>query len=99
MTTEFYLERKKELEKNYKTSLNELNKLYALQSNPYQIGDIISDRFCRILIDKIDVCIPFGSELPTCQYSGVLYTKKGEPYLSGARDSIYQTNVIAKYEQ
>ena len=92
MTYEEYLEKKKAIEYEKNSLIRQLSKEYALNNNPYKIGDTISDRWCTILIEKIEVSYSFGK--PYCVYSGTKLKKDGTPYKSGVRESVHQNHVL-----
>jgi hypothetical protein len=94
MTYEEYLEKKSAIEKEKNSLIRQLSKEYALNNNPYKIGDTISDRWCTILIEKIEVSYSFGK--PYCVYSGTKLKKDGTAYKSGEKDCVHQTNAIEK---
>ena len=77
MTREEYNKQKEALNKEYQKSLRELAVRYALENNPYKIGDIIEDHIGKGKIIGWFVTI-WGDELPTMMYKCDNLTKKGK---------------------
>lgn len=65
---------------------------YALENNPVKIGDIVTDHFHTIKVEKISV-YKYGYNLPECVYSGTQYTAKGEPCKRQRDIPVYQRNI------
>jgi hypothetical protein len=84
MNLETYKKEKKEME----ARLHELDRKYALSNSPVQVGDMVyADYGETIKCDEIGIYL---SKPPTCIYWGTMHTKKGAPYKTGAKGSIYQ---------
>lgn len=47
---------------------------YAIENNPINIGDIITDHIGSIRVETIRVC--HNTKYPTCVYNGFVVTKK-----------------------
>lgn len=75
----------------------ELDYAYALEHNPYQVGDKIKDvTGIRIEIEEIRVLPVYGANIPSCLYTGIRLKKNGEPYFDNRREKIYQVNIVAE---
>ena len=55
---------------------NELRKQYVIEHNPVKVGDIITDNYHTIRVEKIYV---YGYTVPFMYYSGTELTKQGVP--------------------
>lgn len=94
MTKAEYESELKTLNREHEDSKNKLIKEYALSNNPYKIGDIITDHYQRIKIEKIRA-ISYFSEIG-CRYYGVNLKEDGTPVKSGSKTWIYQSNIKSK---
>ena len=92
MTKEVYEDKMMEIIRNSELAKKELHKQFAYANNPYKIGDIIKDNGGSIMIERIQVYIG-ASGFAQCVYTGIEYTKKGEPNKKGNKRSIYQNNI------
>ena len=75
---------------DYEQSRKELIKRYCIANNPYKIGDVFTDHFGRIKIEKITYSI----HSMCCVYFGPELKKDGTPKKSGAVSSAYQKNEV-----
>ena len=69
---------------------------FAFSNNPYEKGDIISDNFCIIKIEKIQFSKKIFTEESECVYSGLRLKKDLTSFKSGEKDVIYQSNVKSR---
>lgn len=93
MKDEEFFKLKNALKREHDLKLKDLYKNYAEQNSEYKVGDIISDHWHTLKIDKIGVTLNF-SHLPQCVYFGRRYTKKGVPTKREERATIYQSNIV-----
>lgn len=54
----------------------ELRKQYAIEHNPVKVGDIVTDHYHTIRVEKMSV---YGHPIPFMRYHGTELTKQGEP--------------------
>ena len=54
----------------------ELRKQYAIEHNPVNVGDIVTDHYHTIMVEEMRV---YGHPVPYICYYGTELTKKGEP--------------------
>ena len=92
MTKEFFNERMKEIKAKFELEKDHLYINFANANNPYKVGDIVTDHTGSIKIEKIKTYFDGYTE-PCCVYTGVEYTKKGEPNKKGNKRSVYQRNI------
>ena len=71
-----------------------LKKKYALDNNPIRIGDLITDGFSTIKVEKIFVYQ--HSNPPCCVYRGPQLNKNKTVKKNGKTADIYQTNLVSK---
>jgi len=84
------------LSKEYHKKEMELKKEFAFSNNHIKIGDIISDHFQTIQVDKIQFSV--GNGYPQCVYIGKLFTKKRKPFKNGKLGQIWQCNLKEDYK-
>jgi hypothetical protein len=91
MTKEEYKTKKAELTREHNKRCNALDVKYATDNNKVKHGDLVKDHLKTIKVDTIRLysC----GELPTCIYSGVRHTQRGEPFKREQRDSVVQLNL------
>jgi hypothetical protein len=90
MTQEEYKSKKDKINKEHNEKLLFLAKQYAFINNPYKVGDIITDHIGSIKIEQINF---YYSEFPSCSYSGIELTKKGEFNKRGKERTVFQLNI------
>lgn len=105
MNKEEYLKAKKVLEEEFEEKKKQLAKEFAFSNNDVKIGDIITDHYKTIRVEKFLWGYDFVSHMPCMCYLGVRLTKKGEPVKREADDNrISQTHIreingkLYKYE-
>ena len=54
----------------------ELRKQYAIEHNPVKVGDIVTDHYHTIRVEKMSV---YGHPIPFMRYIGTELTKQGVP--------------------
>ena len=54
----------------------ELSKQYAIEHNPVKVGDIVTDHYHTIRVEKMSV---YGHPIPFMRYIGTELTKQGVP--------------------
>jgi len=73
-----FMEQVGEFARKHHKEMEELAKTYALENNPYNIGDIVSDNTDKARIEKIVVGKKWNG-IPTCIYFGEALKKDGTP--------------------
>ena len=79
MNKEEYLKAKKALEEECEINKKHLARKFAYSNNPVKIGDIITDHYKTIRVEKLVYGRNFGYTFPCMFYYGTRLTKKGEP--------------------
>ena len=54
----------------------ELRKQYAIEHNPVKVGDIVTDHYHTIRVERMSL---YGSPIPYMRYGGTELTKQGVP--------------------
>ncbi len=94
MTTEEYLKAKKAIEEECASRKKMLAGEFARSNNPVKIGDIITDHYKTIRVEKFSWTIDL-SQTPCMCYRGTRLNKKGEPAKREADDNlVFQNNII-----
>lgn len=94
MNKEEYLKAKKSLEEEFFEKKKELDKDFATLNNPVKIGDIITDHYKTIRVEKFIFGYNYNSNLPCMFYRGTRLNKKGEPAKREAEDNrVIQTDI------
>lgn len=84
----------KELESEYNKQRNAICIAYCKENNKVNIGDVVTNRHGEsIIVDKITYTMGWKQNNPECVYHGIELTKKLAPKKSGARGTIYQSNL------
>lgn len=81
-----YEDRLSALKVEFSAKQKELAKEFALSNNPVKIGDIITDHYKTIRVERFSW--GFGFKQPCVYYSGTRLTKKGEPAKREAEDNV-----------
>jgi hypothetical protein len=55
---------------------SELRKQYAIEHNPVKVGDIVTDHYHAIRVEKMSI---YGHPIPFMRYQGTELTKQGVP--------------------
>ena len=93
MNHEVYLQKVKELEKEFKNKKVTLTKEFITSNNPYKIGDKVTDRIGSIIIEKIGYSWGYDNK-PCAIYSGLELRKDGIPTKRGLRRTVWQSNIV-----
>ena len=96
MTEEQYKKRYKELYDEYQEKIKELDAAYAIDNNPYTVGQLFRDHKGAIKIEKIEIAYSFNNELPCCLYFGPEMKLNGTPQKSGSKRQAWQSNEFKK---
>jgi hypothetical protein len=96
MTAEEYHLKHKELILAFESHKSNLARDYAYSTNPYKIGDIVTDHIGAIKIERIKFTMGWNSigELPSCVYVGIELKKDGTPTKKQNKRVVYQKNII-----
>ena len=76
MTSEELQEKCMALQQECNDKQMALRKQYAIEHNPVKLGDIVTDHYHTIRVEKM--CI-YGYLVPFMRYHGTELTKQGEP--------------------
>ena len=79
-----------QLLEDFEQQKKELIKAYCIANNPYKVGDVFTDHFGRIKIEKITYSI----RSMCCVYFGPELKKDGTPKKNGAVRCAYQFNEV-----
>jgi hypothetical protein len=91
MTKEELKKRQLKLYNDYQQKLKELNALYAIDNNPYTVGQLFRDHIGVIKIEKIDVSADHQG-VPCCVYEGPEMKLDGTPKKGHAVRGAFQCN-------
>ena len=64
------------MKKNYERQLRDYKRRYAVENDPYDVGDIIEDHYHIIKIQRKEIVIGNPQRIPLFMYTGVELTKK-----------------------
>ena len=72
----------------------ELRKQYANEHNPVKVGDIVTDHYHTIRVEKMSM---YGYPLPYIKYTGIELTKQGEPKKRQPvlPNPVFQCNIVS----
>ena len=72
----------------------ELRKHYAIEHNPVKVGDIVTDHYHTIRVEKMSM---YGYPLPYIKYTGIELTKQGEPKKRQPvpPNPVFQCNIVS----
>lgn len=87
MNKEEYLKAKKALEAEFEEKKKQLAKEFAYSNNPVKIGDIITDHYKTIRVEKLLWTYNFGNP-PYMVYRGTRLNKNGQPAKREADNNI-----------
>ena len=90
MTKETLEQELAQLLADYEQSKKELIKRYCIANNLYKVGDVFTDHFGSIKIEKIT----YSAHSRCCVYFGHELKKDGTPKKSGAVRRAYQINEV-----
>ena len=76
MTSEELKEKCMALQRECNDKQMELRKQYAIEHNPVKVGDIVTDHYHTIRVEKMSI---YGNPVPSMQYRGTELTKQGVP--------------------
>ena len=93
MKEEVYLRKRRRTKEKYEATMNKIDTEYALEQSVAKIGDIITDHYHSIKVEKIILSGYNVEGFPTCIYSGFLYSKKGVPHKKGGKSLVWQNNI------
>ena len=94
MNKEEYLKAKKALEEECEINKKHLAREFAYSNNPVKIGDIITDHYKTIRVEKFMWCRNFGYPFPCMLYEGTRLNKNGQPAKREYEDNrVAQTNI------
>jgi len=83
-----------ELARRHHREMQELEKSYAMENNPYSVGDIVGDPDCRIKITRIEYGKKPMNGIPECIYYGQSLKKDNTPRVKPPHnESIRQGNI------
>jgi hypothetical protein len=87
MNKEEYLKAKKVLEEEFEEKKKKLALEFAYSNNPVKIGDVITDHYKTIRVEKLFWGYNFGNPFSCMFYRGTRLNKKGEPMKRDADDN------------
>lgn len=93
MTKEEYKSKLEALKDKYHYEINSLKKSYAFSNNPVKVGDIITDHYHSIKVEKVMLSSHSIGEYPSCFYIGVQIKKDGTPFSKQKDTEMWQHNV------
>lgn len=104
MTAKELQEKMIALQREFIEKQSVLLKQYAIEHNPVKVGDIVTDHYHTIRVERMGV---YGHPVPFMRYHGTELTKQGEPKKRQPvpDNPAYQNNVVGingvpyKYEE
>lgn len=94
MNKEEYLKVKKALEAEFEEKKKQLAREFAYSNNDVKIGDIITDHYKTIRVEKFLWGYDFFSHMPCMFYRGTRLTKNGQLAKREAEDNrVAQTDI------
>lgn len=93
MDIQTYLGEMEVLKQRHDKEIKKLKREYALTNNPIKIGDIVTDGYSTVKVEKIVVYL---NNPPCCVYRGPELNKNKTVKKNGKITDIYQTNLISK---
>lgn len=83
------------LTEHYKRNKKDLAIRFAKSNNKVKIGDIITDHFHTIVVEKIEYTFSStGYDVPSCVYHGEHLKKNGERRKKKEQSEVHQVNLI-----
>lgn len=76
MTLAEFEEKRIAIQREHDYKQMELRKQYAIEHNPVKVGDIVTDHYHTIRVEKMSV---YGHSVPLMRYIGTELTKQGKP--------------------
>jgi len=70
----------------------ELMKEFAYANNTVEVGDIVIDHSCKILVQQIKVYVG-PNTYPECRYDGIELKVDNTPKRNNIKSSVYQGNL------
>ena len=89
-----YLDKVAEIKAASQKKIYELQLQYALEHNPYQIGDIVTDHIGSILVETISAYTDARYKEPQAMYEGRVLKKDGTPTKKEQYRVVWQMNLI-----
>ncbi len=86
-----YTSKKRVLSVQHAKEFERLHIEYATANNPYRYGDILQDHHQIIKVEEIGFTVNSG--ICSCRYKGVRLKKNLQPFASGEKVTMWQTNV------
>jgi len=94
MNKEEYLKAKKALEAELEEKKKQLAREFAYSNNDVKIGDVITDHYKTIRVEKLLWGHNFGTPFSCMFYRGTRLTKNGQPAKRGAEyNRVAQTDI------
>lgn len=92
MKKEEYEKAVKSEKDSHAEKLRKLAREYAFANNPYRVGDIVTDHYQTIVVEKIRFSMGFN--VPYCTYTGAQLTKKRVPRVDGQVGTVHQPHIV-----
>lgn len=93
MNREEFEARRKLIKKQCNEDIKKLANEYAIEHNPVNIGDIVTDHMGSIKVERIGVYLTRIYAHPSCFYIGTCCTKAGYYLKSGGMRRVNQNNL------
>ena len=94
MNKEEYLKAKKALEAEFEEKKKQIAREFAYSNNDVKIGDVITDHYKTIRVEKLLWGHNFGTPFSCMFYRGTRLTKNGQPAKREAEDNrVAQTDI------
>lgn len=91
MTKEDLAKEISELQQQHEKDKYALHKKYAFANNPYKVGDIVTDHYKTVKIERIGIYVGLGETC--CKYTGQVLRKDGQPAKDQKDNTVFQMNI------
>ena len=94
MTKEEMQQKCMELQRECNDKQAQVKKLYAMEHNPVEYGDIVTDHYHTIKVERMSV---YGYPVPCMKYQGTELTKQGVPKKRQPvpDNPVFQSNMVS----
>lgn len=93
MNIDEFNNKKNDLVREHNEKLIKLQSEYAFSNSTVKIGDMVTDYIGTVKVENI---LTWRSDIPSCVYRGMEYTKAGKPFKHGGTRDVYQVNLKEK---
>ena len=77
----------------YESNKDRISTEFAESNNPYKIGDVVTDHYHTIKIEKHQIAFTGMNAIPECVFFGTELKKDGTPKKRQENNPVYQSNI------